>query len=178
MAPPNQPRDDSAVRLDGDLQAAGLRYGPALRRYFQKRVPTSEADDLVQDVFVKMQARAAPSEVENIEGYLFRIAATVLIDHHRREGRIWARRDPIEDSLDLIEGISPERALIAKQTLDLVVTAMQGLPPRTGEAFVLHRFEEMSYAAIGKKMGISARTVENLVARAVKRLMECARARP
>ena len=61
-----------------ELHAWMVRYGPALRRYFQKRVGHAEAEDLVQDVFLAMQSRGAGAQIENVEGYLFRIAATVL----------------------------------------------------------------------------------------------------
>ena len=65
-----------------------LEYGPALRRYFQKKVAASEVEDLVQDVFLKMQGRgaAAKENPENIEGYLFRVARNVLISRYRSKG--------------------------------------------------------------------------------------------
>ena len=68
-----------------------LDYAPALRRYFMKKVSATEADDLVQDVFLALQVRGAASEIENVEGYLFRTAANVLV---RRGGANRCRRGP------------------------------------------------------------------------------------
>ena len=76
------------------------------------------------------------------------------------------------------EEISPERSLIAKQTAAGVLTALKALPPRTAEAFLLHRFEEMTYAAIAAHMGVSVKAVEALIARAMKRVGAALEARP
>ena len=70
-SPPDRPPDTAS---QGDLAAWLVRFGPALRRYFAKRAGGAEADDLVQEVFVRLQARAAGGEVDNVERYLFAIA--------------------------------------------------------------------------------------------------------
>ncbi len=63
---------------NGDLQAWMLRYGPGLKRYFQKRVSAAEAEGLVQDVFLAMHRRGADAPVDNVQGYLFTVAANLL----------------------------------------------------------------------------------------------------
>lgn len=162
---------------DSALSDWAVQYGPALRRYFLKRVNAAEAEDLVQEVFLKMQTRSTTDAIHNIEGYLFRTAATVLVDRHRARGVEWLPHDAVPAANQPHEDISPERVLMGKESMDLVIAALEGLPPRTREAFVLHRFEEMTYGAIAKRMGISIKTVEKLVSRAMKRLLECVRAR-
>ena len=93
--PPNPPTSESAAPRPDDLAAWMEQYAPALRRYFMKKVSAAEADDLVQDVFVKMQARGSSAPVENVEGYLFRTAANVLVSYHRREAvQGWDRLTP------------------------------------------------------------------------------------
>ena len=57
-----------------DLCAWAVQYEPALRRYFSRRAHAADIDDLVQEVFLMLQARGAESEIENVEGYLFRTA--------------------------------------------------------------------------------------------------------
>ncbi len=148
-----------------------VQYGPALRRYFQKKVTASEAEDLVQDVFLAMQSRGAAAEIENIEGYLFRIAANVLARRYGATGWDWRRNAGALDGHEPHEEISPERTLIGKQSVAALLEAIDGLPPRMGEAFALHRFEEMTYPAIGRRMGISPRTVEKLISLALKKLI-------
>ncbi len=180
--PPNLPRNDASDVCKGglcedELHGWAVQHGPALRRYFQKKVGAAEAEDLVQEVFLNMQVRGGGrGPIDNVEGYLFTVAANVLAKRHGGEGRIWGLLDPLEAGREPPDELSPERALIGKQSVEQVLAAIDGLPPRTGEAFALHRFEEMTYEAIGRRMGISPRTVENLIALALKRLIEHMRA--
>lgn len=172
------PANDTHDLDEETLANWAVRYGPALRRYFQKRVRASEADDLVQEVFLRMQTRSTAERIENIEGYLFRIAASVLIDRHRsRDPGSLSGTLPVETA-EPREELSPERVLLGEEAMELIVAALEGLPPRTREAFILHRFEEMTYGAIARHMGVSTKTVEKLISRAIKKLIECARACP
>lgn len=152
-----------------DVGTWAVRYGPALRRYFLKKVTPPEADDLVQEVFAKLQARSVAAPVENIEGYLFRSAANVLISHYRDQaGHGWDRHRRLEEWLEPREEISPERTLIGKQAIERVIASLQDMPARSREAFVLHRFEELTGPAIAQRMGISVKGVEALLARAMR----------
>ena len=172
--PGTTPADDGGARRDS-VRAYMVEYGPALRRYFQRKVVPGEVEDLVQDVFLKMQARGsgAKEHPENIEGYLFRTAANVLVTHFRRRAsQGWNRLDPLEDFPDPLDDLSPERVLIGRQAVDRVAEALQALPPRCRQAFLLHRFEELTYPVIAERMGISVKAVEALITRSIQRLGE------
>jgi len=142
------------------------QYGPGLRRYFQRRADPAEADYLVQEVFLAMHRRVDTSPIENVQGYLFRVAAGVL---SKRPARTPAG-DPIPESFSLADELSPERRLLGREALARLVTALQALPPRARQAFTLHRFEEMTYAAIAARMGVSVSAIEQLISRASERL--------
>ena len=88
MSPPGKPLDNAVGHREEVLRAWMAEYGPALRRYFQKKVGPAEAEDLVQDVFVSLQVRGSAETIENVEGYLFRIAANALMRRHKRRGWI------------------------------------------------------------------------------------------
>ena len=171
MASPPLPAA-SAPSASEEVRALMAAYGPGLRRYFRKRAPAHEVDDLVQNVFLKMQARSAAEPVADIERYLFRIAATVLIDGHREDPLHLRRHEALHEGIEPIDALSPERILLGAEALDRIMAVLQALPPRTSEAFILHRFEEMTYDAIARRMGISRSGVEKLIMRALDRLME------
>jgi RNA polymerase sigma factor (sigma-70 family) len=148
-------------------------FGPGLRRYFAKRAGGAEAEDLVQEVFVRLQARAAGGTVDNVERYLFTIANNVLVSRHRYEAaRVLSRQGPLTEALQPVEDLTPERVLIGKQEYQRMIAALRKLPPRAREAFIFHRFEEMSHPAIARRMGISVVAVRKLIARAMERIAE------
>lgn len=168
MGAPPDPRDDAAQSSREEMDGWVLRYGPALRRYFQKKVNATEAEDLVQNVFLAIHARGGgTSDIENVEGYIFRTAANVLARRFGRDG--WSPESLVE-AYQPTDEVSPERALIAKQDLERAAAILQALPPRTRQAFMLHRFEEMTYVSIARQMGISKVAVGKLIKRAVLRL--------
>jgi RNA polymerase sigma-70 factor (ECF subfamily) len=141
------------------------QYEALLKRYFRKRVSAAEADDLVQDVFLAMQARRGEAPIENVQGYLFTIAARLL---SKRRSRLTALA--LDDIGAVADDFSPERLLISHQEFVLTIAAIRNLPPRARDAFVLHRFEDMTYAAIARKLGISVSAVGKLIARALAQI--------
>ena len=174
-SPPDRPPETAS---QGDLAAWLVRFGPALRRYFAKRAGGAEADALVQEVFVRLQARAAGGEVDNVERYLFAIANNVLVSRHRYESaRVFGRQTPLTDAAQPVEDLTPERFIIGRQEYDRMIVALGGSSRRAREAFIFHRFEELSHPAIARRMGISVVAVRKLIARAMQRIAEIMEAR-
>jgi RNA polymerase sigma factor (sigma-70 family) len=163
--PPIQAREQALH----DVHGWSVRYGPALRAYFGKKVGPAEAEDLVQEVFLAMQARGPLEDTEHVNRYLFRVASHVLAKRYRRTGWDWAGHAELDEVL-LEDAISPERSLIAKQTLSRLLEALKELPPRSAQAFALHRFDEMTYGEIAVHMGISVKAVEALMKRALEKI--------
>lgn len=159
----------AAQALSEELRAWMERYGPALRTYFRKKVGPAEADDLVQEVFVNLQDRGRVDDIEHVNRYLFRVAANMLTRRSQVKAWDWADHAGIEE-LELFDELSPERTLIAKQDLSRLMEALRRLPPRVEEAFVLHRFEDMTYREIAQRMGIKPKSVEALIMRALERI--------
>lgn len=159
--PPERAQESPSGVDPAELRGWMERYGPGLRRYFMRRVPQAEAEELVQDVFLAMHARSAADPIDNVQGYLFRIAANLLAKRHD------VSQASIDELQDLAEGFSPERIVIGRQEAVRVLMAIRNLPPRTREAFALHRFEDMTYEAIARRLGISVSAVSKLVARAL-----------
>ena len=155
----------------GEAPAWMAQYGPALRAYFRKKVGAAEAEDLVQDVFVAMQARGGVEDIEHVGRYLFRVAANVMARRSAPDRWRWSEHAELSDLEALIDELSPERALIAKDTLVRLIASLRAVPPRAAQAFILHRFEEMSYGEIAAQMGLSVRSVESHIKRTLDRVL-------
>jgi len=144
------------------------RLEPALRRYFRRRAAAHEVEDLVQEVFIRLQSRRSEEAVEDMDRYVFVVAANVLMRRYRKE-RQWNQGvEAASDDQD--EPISPERVLLGREKLDRALAVLQRLPARTRQIFILHRFEDMTYPRIAASLGISKSAVEKHMIRALKAL--------
>jgi RNA polymerase sigma factor (sigma-70 family) len=162
---------DAPIAAEPDLSHLMTTYGGRLRRYFARRAATCDVDDLVQDVFLHMHAARLRAPIIDVERYLFTVAHHVLVSLCRSHtARRWRSHDPLDSAPEPSSDLSPERILVARQEYARAVMAMNALPPRARAAFQLHRFEELSYAAIAERMGISRESVKELLRRASDRL--------
>ncbi len=154
--------------VSGAPAGALQTYVPGLRRYFSKRVPAADIDDLVQEVLLRMQVHGK-APIEHLDRYLFTVAASVLTDQARRRS---VRRDTAHETLEEnqypTEERTPERVLLDREALELVVAAIATLPARTRDVFVLHRFEEMTCTRIAEQLGMSVSAVEKHVMKALR----------
>jgi RNA polymerase sigma factor (sigma-70 family) len=154
----------------GELQI----YAAALRRYFRKRVPVTDVDDLVQEVFLNLQSRRAEAPIENLGGYLFAVAGHVLLHYRTQQRGPGSQLLDIDDENALYPSMdpSPERVISSREELQRLVSALECLPPRTRDVFVLHRFEEMTYPAIARCFHISVSAVEKQIMNALRMLRD------
>jgi len=174
--PPSTPPPEEREPIPGEtLRAWVEEYGPALRRYFEKRVSPAEAEDLVQDVFLSMQVRGGAEGIDNVKGYLFRVAANVLARRRYNYPPLGRALAPLEGP---VEELSPERVLLGKEAMERMLAALEALPPRAREALLLHRFEEATYVSVARRMGVGTSAVERLITRALKSLSASLEGRP
>lgn len=133
-----------------------------------------DPEDCTQQAFVHL-ARMDKTVMETItspKSFLYRAAENVLISEKRRE--VTRRRHAQEvlatsTTSEFFEGFvpSPERVLINREELVLIESAIVGMPPRRQLCFTLHRFEDMSFADIARRLGISQTAVRRHCERAL-----------
>ncbi|WP_440958153.1 RNA polymerase sigma factor [Oceanicaulis sp. LC35] len=142
--------------------------GP-LTGFFSKRVSDrDEVRDLIQEVFLRLIRRGDHGDIDHIRGYVFQVARSVLADHlRRRQVRQTDAHEPFDVDQHGGSDFSPERVLLSKEELNRLMQALQELPQRTQDVFVLRAFENYKYADIARLMAISTRSVEKHMAKAL-----------
>ncbi len=131
-------------------------------------------DDILQQVWVRacQQARTL-RDASRLRSWLFRIARNAAIDALRSARR--RRYVPIEEvrgSLARSEAESPQGRLLRDELHAQLLRAVESLPARYREPFVLRHLQDLSYAEIGELLGLPRETVETRLVRARRLLRE------
>jgi RNA polymerase sigma-70 factor (ECF subfamily) len=132
-----------------------------------------DAEDLTQEVFVRVFRSLSSFTPGTFEGWLHRITTNLFLDQVRRKQRI--RMDAMGDDADRFpasaEGShAPERAFEHGNLDHDVQRALDDLPPEYRAAVVLCDIEGLSYEEIAVTLGIKMGTVRSRIHRARARL--------
>lgn len=142
-----------------------------LMGFFGRRAGSDDAEDLVQEVFARIVARDRHEPVGNLNGYVLRVAASVLADRGRRRASRHADDHiAFDPDLHADEEIDAARVLEGKEELHAATAALLALPERTRTVFVLRRLEGWRFAEIARHLGISVSAAEKHMVRAIRHL--------
>ncbi len=186
MIPARSPRRDAPSAGGGVFarapqgSAAGEieRLRADLIAYLQRKTRgDADAEDLVQEAFVRFHRAGHDLGAADARPLLFVIARNLQLDRWKAAGRETARRSP-HDINDLVDGPQAiasetpdaEDGLIRRQNLAAAAAVIRALPPKTRDAFLLHRFENLTYRQIAGRLGVSVSMVEKHIAEALRQL--------
>jgi RNA polymerase sigma-70 factor (ECF subfamily) len=160
------------TRLYGEKRANLVRVFAAKLR------SVSEAEDLIQDLFLKVQALGDLEVEGDGSALLFRMANNLMLDRLRSQTRAnardggWRSLQGVELGDQQVADVpSAEEVVAGRQRLRLMMAAIDTLPPQAARAFKLHKLEGLSHAETAAAMGVSRSSVEKHVSAALKALM-------
>ena len=170
--------DVGAKRPTDPLLEIYLERRANLIRFFAARVGSSAvAEDLAQELYVKLATRDLAVTAENPVALIYRIATNLMLDRARGEARTAAReaawRIVAHDNIggeDVAGEASADEVAASRQRLRQLVDAVAELPPQMQRAFRLHKLEGRSHADTARVMGISVKSVEKHISAALKAL--------
>lgn len=154
-------------------------YYPKLVRFSREYVgSTVDAENVVQDVFIVLwEHRDGLDELRNVNAYLFRLVKNKCIDFLRHKIRVSDKHCSIQDveekevQLKLYSMERFDENLLSDEVIEeLIKKAIDSLPEKCREIFMLSRIEGMKYQEIADQLNLSTNTVSNQISIALKKL--------
>lgn len=175
----DEQREGPEPGAPGDLKAVFAEVRPVLLRMAERMCGNSaDAEDLLQDTFLRAVRHGLPPDLRNIAAWLTTMLKNVIIDRCRKEKRL-RNRETLTDlppEVTQIEPDGPEPAW-SRITLDDVRDALEAIDAVYREVYQLHTFEGRTYDQIAHHLGIQRVTVGTRLNRARKKLREALVAR-
>lgn len=157
---------DEAPAPGRGLETLFKRHQPWLARVLARRYGAQAAEDLAQETFLKLARAGGFAEARHPRAFLMRIARNAAIDQFRRQRR---EHGAGGEELQIDAMAAPPR----QQQLLLAKQVILALPPKLRDVFILSQIEGMTYGEIAQLRGVSVKTVEW---RMKKALIRCAAA--
>jgi RNA polymerase sigma-70 factor (ECF subfamily) len=138
----------------------------------------ADAEEVVQDIMVRVwEQRATLPDAVNLKTYLYSAVRNRAIDVLRQRQRILRFEEHVAGDEVVPAMGQPADAIedvLAAEDLTLCVSrVVTRLPVRCRQVFLLHRLHHLTHAEIAEAMGISPKTVQVQMGRALKALRRC-----
>ncbi len=135
------------------------------------------AEDIIQDLYVKLSALETEPVVDNPSGYLFRMANNIYLNRlralksERTRDHAWQAASFENVAGDAVtDEPTPEARITSQQQIARLKTAIDALPERTRAIFRLHKLDGLTQAQVAARLGISISSVEKHLASALRSL--------
>ena len=125
------------------------------------------AEEVVQEVFLKVWTRREQmADKLNFEGYLFTMARNQVFDGIKLIAKETTTKK--EFALGVQHVVGTDHPLIEKQYQELLLEAVEQLPPQQRQIFQLAKIDGLSHQAIAEQLHISRLTVKTHMAKALQ----------
>jgi len=146
-------------------------YEPLCNFAFLFLKTSNQTEELVSDVFIRVwQNRDQHGKVIHVKAYLYRSVKNAVISYLRKNR-------PGMDELSSLENISkheitPESLLIREDLYKAVGSMIKSMPHQAGLVFRMHKMDGLSYKEIAATLGLSIKTIENHMGKALRFVRE------
>lgn len=126
------------------------------------------AEDITQTLWLNIQRIAAPEAIKDKRAYLYRLMLNLTSDQRRKRMRGAALFDAQTEDVRMADAApTTETVIIDRQRLSLLSAAIDELPPRCREVFLLRRIEGLPPAEVAERLGITTNAVAKHVRHAI-----------
>jgi RNA polymerase sigma factor (sigma-70 family) len=160
-AAPDAPSAEDIERLFRDHNDALLHFIAA------KLGSTQEAREVAQEAYVRLLSLDGRAAISYLRAFLFKTAANLAVDRLRQRARRQTVTVPQLHDAGIVE-FSPDLQLEGEQTLKLLSEAIEELPAKCREAFLLYRLDGLSCRDVAQRMGLQERMAWLYISRALE----------
>lgn len=130
------------------------------------------SEEIVQDMYIYFWEKKEKITIESsVKSYLYRATKNKSLNYIRNEKVQLSIREKLskvtEHSAEL-----PDSIMDASQLREIIEQSINSLPEKCREVYILGKEKSLSYKEIAEELGISIKTVENQMGKALKRLRE------
>ncbi len=149
-----------------------LHFYEELKSYIQKNVKNKEdAIEIVQETYTKALEFESKSIIKNKRALLYKIAKNIIIDNARKE-KNYQNILYEEENHSIPKEEQPEELIFDSIQKDLLKEAVEKLPAKNKQAFVLHFIKGYTKQQIAQIMGISLNAAQKHIRRAIEKIKE------
>ena len=154
------------------FEALYQRHKGPLYRFIIRQCGSQYADELYQDIWLNViNSRQRYTIKATFKTWLYKVARNRIIDHYRRQNIRPVDNNPDSlSSLSESEDIQPENCLEAANQHELLLNAIEALPPDQKEAFLLKEEAGLAIEEIALTTGVSYEAAKSRVRYAFKKL--------
>jgi RNA polymerase sigma factor (sigma-70 family) len=142
-----------------------------LHGFARRRVGRQEAEDVVQEAYLHLLQKGAIAALDHPRAYLFRVAANLAVDAARKaRTRLRYADDEIEYLFFTSAAAGSVSAMERASEIRRFEACLAELPVRCREIFCLNLIDGLTHAEIATRLGVSVRTVDRHIAKAMEHI--------
>ncbi|MEI3802538.1 MULTISPECIES: RNA polymerase sigma-70 factor [unclassified Chitinophaga] len=171
----SQNHDYTSFWTTGDLSSFKemmKAFTPSLKHFAGNIVGNeAEAEEIVADVFIKIwQQRLQVTSPDDVRYYLFKAVKNTALNYLKSNGRRTTHHTAWEIQVNRVTSKNPEDILISKEQLSHINAAINSLPHRCRQIFILVKEEGLTYEQVATLLDLSKATVNVQMTIALKKI--------
>lgn len=145
-----------------------IKHNKELKRFALQRADNQyDAEDIVQDAFIKLASRRKHEPITNPRAFLFKTVQNLSLNAIRH-----SPRQPLYKDSTSFDTLTPslEQEISALQDIAEISRQLSYLPKKSKTIFLMHRLDTKTYLEIGDELGISKNAVKKHIVKTLKKL--------
>lgn len=148
-------------------------HSDALTQFLVYRIRCPEtAQDLCQETYLRLLHDNAVTHDENLGGFLFRVADRLAINYLKWQRLARNNAAPLHDEMICPKHL-PDEITSLRQQCEILLDAINSLPRKFRDVFLLRKIDELTYTEISLRLGISEKTVQRHLVEAILHCHRC-----